>query len=116
MTNKKYKTIDEVSKLLNIKKHVIRYWDSKFDKLSMRLNGKKQRFFTQENITKIEKLNEILHNNGRSNYTLDLANKLVNVANNKSKPLNIENSPSFERKKLNIIDLTKVSNNLKKLL
>ena len=45
MSEKKYKSISEVSKILNLKKHVIRYWDSKFDGLSVRLNSNKQRFF-----------------------------------------------------------------------
>ena len=116
MNNKKYKTIDEVSKLLNIKKHVIRYWDSKFDKLSMRLNGRKQRFFSHENILKIEKLNKVLYNNGKSNYTLDLANKLINVTNNKSKTLKIDEPTSSDGKFMNIINLKKISNSLKKLL
>ena len=35
---KKYKTIKEVSDLLNINQHVIRYWDSKFEGLSIRLD------------------------------------------------------------------------------
>ena len=31
MNDKTYKSITEVSKLLKINKHVIRYWDSRFD-------------------------------------------------------------------------------------
>ena len=42
---KKYKTIKEVSNLLNINQHVIRYWDSKFEGLSFRFSEKKQRYF-----------------------------------------------------------------------
>ncbi|MFL2520584.1 MAG: MerR family transcriptional regulator [Alphaproteobacteria bacterium] len=77
MIEKKYISIDEVSKLLNINKHVIRYWDSKFDGISTRLNNKKQRFFNQENITKIDNLQKTLYQNGKHNYSLDLANKII---------------------------------------
>ena len=49
MVDKNYKSISEVSLLLNINKHVIRYWDSKFN-ISTRLNKNKQRFFDNENI------------------------------------------------------------------
>ena len=42
---KKYKTIKEVSNLLNINQHVIRYWDSKFDGLSIRFSKKKTKIF-----------------------------------------------------------------------
>ena len=34
MKDKKYKSISEVSELLKINKHVIRYWDTKFDGIS----------------------------------------------------------------------------------
>ena len=43
MTNKTYKSISEVSELLKIKKHVIRYWDSNFEDISTRLGDKKRR-------------------------------------------------------------------------
>ncbi len=75
---KKYKTIKEVSDLLNINQHVIRYWDSKFDGLSIRFSAKKQRYFNNEHIKKIEDLKETLYQNGKHNYSLDLAKKIIN--------------------------------------
>ena len=77
MTEKRYKSISEVSSLLNIKKHVIRYWDSKFDGISTRLSDKKQRVFNAENIKKLTQIKKILYNEGKHNYSLDLANKLI---------------------------------------
>ena len=64
MSEKKYKSISEVSKILNLKKHVIRYWDSKFDGLSLRLNSNKQRFFNNENITDVKTLKKFLLEKG----------------------------------------------------
>jgi len=59
MKEKKYKTIKEVSELLSINSHVIRYWDSKFDGLSTRLYANKQRFFNDKNIQKLKGLKNI---------------------------------------------------------
>ena len=56
MSEKKYKSISEVSEILDLKKHVIRYWDSKFDGLSVRLKANKQRFFNIDNIKKLKEL------------------------------------------------------------
>ena len=77
MSEKKYKSISEVSKILNLKKHVIRYWDSKFDGLSVRLNSNKQRFFNNDNIIKLREIKNALYKNGKHNYSLDLANTIA---------------------------------------
>ena len=84
MIEKQYKNIREVSKLLNIKEHVIRYWDSidhKTDKiriqgLSTRNRGG-VRYFNKDNINKLEQLKAVLFENGKHNYSLDLANKIL---------------------------------------
>jgi DNA-binding transcriptional MerR regulator len=120
MLNKKYKSIDDVSKLLDLHKHVIRYWDSKFDGISTRLNSRKQRFFNFENINKIKKLKKILHKDGRHVYSLDLAKKLLD--NNKK---TIQTNEDISDQKIhnsknnvNFIDiniLKKISYSLKKL-
>ena len=78
MKEKKYKSIKEVSKLLNINTHVIRYWDSKFGGLSTRISSKKQRFFNNENIKKIENLKKIIYRNGKQNNTFDIASIILN--------------------------------------
>ena len=90
MIEKQYKNIKEVSKLLNIKEHVIRYWDSidpKTDKiriqgLSTRNRGG-TRYFNRDNINKLEQLKDLLFENGKHNYSLDLANKILSSKKNK---------------------------------
>ena len=112
---KKYKTIKEVSNLLNINQHVIRYWDSKFDGLSIRFSKKKQRYFNNENIKKIEDLKETLYQNGKHNYSLDLAKKIINTGKdnlNKSSHLRNNNSFSIDY----IKKLENISKNLKNLI
>ena len=90
MIDKQYKNIKEVSKLLNLKEHVIRYWDSidpKTDKtriqgLSTRNRGG-VRYFNRDNINKLEQLKAVLFENGKHNYSLDLANKILSSKKNK---------------------------------
>ena len=118
---KKYKSINEVSKLLNIDKHIIRYWDSKdrknnklrFEGISTRLKGNTRRHFSEKNIKKLEELKNILYQNGRHNYTLDLAKKIVS---NKSLSKNFFSDDSGKKPIFNIDKLVKVSENLKLLL
>jgi len=90
MSEKQYKNIKEVSKLLNIKEHVIRYWDSidpktekiRFQGLSTRTKGG-TRYFNKDNINKLEQLKSVLFENGKHNYSLDLANKILTSRKNK---------------------------------
>tara|TARA_B100000029_G_scaffold506773_1_gene590129 strand:+ start:1318 stop:1656 length:339 start_codon:yes stop_codon:yes gene_type:complete len=111
---KKYKTIKEVSNLLNINQHVIRYWDSKFDGLSIRFSKKKQRYFNNEHIKKIEDLKETLYQNGKHNYSLDLAKKIINNKKN-----NYDKKTDYLDTKKNTLDVKKLMNirdSLNKLL
>ena len=50
---KTYYSITEVSKMLNIKEHTIRFWDSKLPHLSKRDNKGKTRFFNLKQIDKV---------------------------------------------------------------
>tara|TARA_X000000368_G_C22984306_1_gene691407 strand:- start:732 stop:1094 length:363 start_codon:yes stop_codon:yes gene_type:complete len=118
MIEKKYISIDEVSKLLNINKHVIRYWDSKFDGISTRLNNKKQRFFNQDNINKIDKLQKTLYHNGKHNYSLDLANKIISKGSKKESKKNYF-TVAEKKKSLRNIDidnLKEISSKLKNII
>ena len=73
MSDKTYKSISEVSELLKIKKHVIRYWDSNFEGISTRLGKKKMRIFNLKNIQNLHELKNILYKDGKSCYSLELA-------------------------------------------
>ena len=98
MIEKQYKNIKEVSKLLNIKEHVIRYWDSidpktekiRIQGLSTRNRGG-TRYFNRDNINKLEQLKDLLFENGKHNYSLDLANKILSSKKNKVSELKKSN-------------------------
>ena len=113
MVEKKYKSISEVSKILNLKKHVIRYWDSKFDDLSVRLNTNKQRFFNNDNIRKLKEIKKVLYKNGKHNYSLDLAKT---IANKKNINLLYEKKSELILSKDYIYELEQISQNLKKII
>jgi len=126
-SEKKYYSIREVSKLLNIKEHVIRHWDSidpktnklRIDNLSIRTKGG-TRFFNKSHIKKLSTLQNLLKENGKRNYSLDLASKIISQDKNfkiKNDNYNktITKSDSFmtDEKYNKIRDIT---NNLKSLI
>ena len=130
MNNKKYLNISEVSKMLQIEEHKIRYWDSidpktnkyRVDGISTKSKGG-TRYFNKENIQKILKLKNILYDGKNHNYSIKLADKLLNSNNkftskkaiyksNNQYPNNVENIMQI----LNKMRLLLKNNNVKKLL
>ena len=89
MISKKYLNISEVSKLLQIEEHKIRYWDSidpktkkyRIDGISTKSKGG-TRYFNRDNIKKLQKLKNILYDGKNQNYSIKLADKILN-SNNK---------------------------------
>ena len=113
MIKKSYKSIKEVSNLLDIKQHVIRYWDFHFEGISTRLGEKKRRYFSQENIKKLITLKEMLHTNGKSHHSLELAKRIL------EKGIKTNSIIGSVNKFNNVIDIDKLSNiskSLKQLL
>tara|TARA_A100000164_G_scaffold367637_1_gene389839 strand:+ start:1185 stop:1565 length:381 start_codon:yes stop_codon:yes gene_type:complete len=88
MINRKYLNISEVSKMLQIAEHKIRYWDSidpqtkkyRVDGISTKSNGG-TRYFNRENIKKLQKLKDILYDGKKQNYTIKLAEKILSSKN-----------------------------------
>ena len=84
MINRKYLNISEVSKLLQIEEHRIRYWDSidpktnklRIEGISTKSNGG-TRYFNKENIKKLKKLKSILYDGNKHNYAIKLADKIL---------------------------------------
>ena len=84
MINKKYLNISEVSKLLKIEEHKIRYWDSvdpktnkyRVDGISTKSKGG-TRYFNKKNIKKLERLKNILYDGNSHNYSIRLADKIL---------------------------------------
>ena len=105
MTTKKYLNIREVSELINLKEHVIRYWDSIDPKTKkIRIEGistkskRGTRYFSKENINKLLNLKSILYDDGDQIQSIKIAEKLLNF----KKKQRIANNENFHDSSLNM--------------
>ena len=121
MINKKYLNISEVSKMLQIEEHKIRYWDSidpktnkfRVEGISTKSKGG-TRYFNKENIKKLEKLKRILYDGNNHNYSIKLAEKILS-SNYKSSNNKYENYPN-NRHIDNIEKIDQILNKMRLLL
>tara|TARA_B100000886_G_scaffold162577_1_gene110861 strand:+ start:677 stop:1030 length:354 start_codon:yes stop_codon:yes gene_type:complete len=81
---KKYLNIKEASKIIGLKEHVIRYWDSidpKTNKIRMEGISTKSkagtRYFNKDNLKKLQNLKNIIYKDGYQSSTLKLAEKII---------------------------------------
>ena len=121
--NKQYFNIKEVSNILNLKEHVIRHWDSvdpktkriRIEGLSMRTKGG-TRYFNKNHINKLSIIKNILFEEGRHNYSLDLVKKILS-SKKLEKQFIAEQSPPKKQEKTmlnqNKVKLKKIIHNLK---
>ena len=113
---KTYYSISEVSKLLNIHEHTIRFWDSKLPDLSKRNSKGKTRFFNIKQIEKLSKLNNIL----KKNDSITLAFEILSKNNSKNFHLNLNDSSKIKNdsclNQLKVNKIRTISNNLKSLI
>ena len=121
MINKKYLNISEVSKMLQIEEHRIRYWDSvdpktnklRIDGISTKSKGG-TRYFNRENIKKLQKLKNILYDGNNHNYSIKLADKILS-SNTKSYIENDKN-PSILEHSDNVKKIRQILNKMRILL
>jgi DNA-binding transcriptional MerR regulator len=59
--DKKYFRIGEVSRLVGLEPHVIRYWETEFTQLQPQRIGSKQRLYTGADIRLLETIRGLLH-------------------------------------------------------
>ena len=113
---KTYYSISEVSKMLNIQEHTIRFWDSKLPDLSKRDSKGKTRFFNLKQIEKLSKLRDIL----KKNDSITLAYEILSKNNYKNFQLSIgDSAEKIKNSNLNqstINQIRTISNKLKSLI
>ncbi len=73
---KRYYTISEIAKMFDVSKSLIRFWESEFDILRPHKNSKGDRRFTQENITQIRIIYNLVKEKG---FTLKGAKKEIKL-------------------------------------
>ena len=121
MINKKYFNISEVSKMLQIEEHKIRYWDSvdpktnkyRIDGISTKSKGG-TRYFNKENIKKLKKLKNILYDGSNQNYSIKLAEKILS-SNNKL-PNDKDDNYSNNQNLHNVEKIKQILNKMRLLL
>ena len=121
MINKKYLNISEVSKMLQIEEHKIRYWDSidpktnkfRVEGISTKSKGG-TRYFNKENIKKLLKLKNILYDGNNHNYSIKLAEKILssNYKSSNNKDENYSNNRHID----NIEKIDQILNKIRLLL
>ncbi len=99
---KKYLNISDVSKILGIEEHRIRYWDSidpktkkkRVENISITSKGG-TRYFSSENIKKLKKLKNILYEGQSQNNVLKLANYILTFKDNTNFKISDKNTEIF---------------------
>ena len=121
MINKKYLNISEVSQLLQIEEHKIRYWDSidpktnkyRIEGISTKSKGG-TRYFNNENINKLKKLKNILYDGESQNYSIKLADKIL--SSNSKINIQKDQNGSENRYEENVEKIEQILNKMRLLL
>lgn len=84
-----YKTISEVSKLIDVPSHVLRFWETKFTQVKPIKRSGGRRYYRSEDIEVLSSIRELLYNEG---YTIKGAQKVLkshlkNTGSADNKPL-----------------------------
>ena len=119
--NKKYLNISEVSKMLQIEEHKIRYWDSldpktnkyRVEGISTKSTGG-TRYFNKDNIKKLQKLKSILYDGNNQNYSIKLAEKILSSKNSLSIQ-NDQNTKNYQYSD-NVEKINQILNKMRLLL
>ena len=121
MINKKYLNISEVSKMLQIEEHKIRYWDSinpktnkyRVEGISTKSKGG-TRYFNKENIKKLQKIKNILYDGNSHNHSIKLAQKILSSDN--KLPLKINKNLNNSMNSNNDKKISQILNKMRILL
>ena len=69
-----FKTISEVSALLNVPQHVLRFWESKFSNLRPLKRSGGRRYYRPDDVAVLQRIRQLLYVDG---FTIKGAQKLV---------------------------------------
>jgi len=81
--NDAFKTISEVSALLDVPQHVLRFWESKFSSLRPLKRSGGRRYYRPEDIAVLRRIRQLLYVDG---FTIKGAQKLVRSKASATKP------------------------------
>jgi len=83
-----FRTIGELSKELNIKAHILRYWEDQFAMLTPLKRAGARRHYRPEDVETVKLINRLLNEEG---YTIKGARKFL--ASRRKQPAMAENAP-----------------------
>ncbi len=101
---KLYYSIGEVSELLSVEAHVLRYWESEFKVLSPKKNRAGRRIYRKSDIKMIERIKYLLK---EQKYTIEGARKSLQEGNDATTTVprqELEEIRSFLEQVLNSLD------------
>ena len=81
--NDAFKTISEVSALLDVPQHVLRFWESKFTSLSPLKRSGGRRYYRPDDVAVLRRIRQLLYVDG---FTIKGAQKLVRSKASATKP------------------------------
>lgn len=64
MSEEKYYRIGEVAEMLNLKTHVLRFWETEFAQLDPLRTESGQRLYTEKNVNMLRRIQQLLHEQG----------------------------------------------------
>ena len=95
--NDAFKTISEVSALLDVPQHVLRFWESKFSSLRPLKRSGGRRYYRPGDVAVLHRIRQLLYIDG---FTIKGAQKLVRNKASATKPRAVTAANSGSRKDL----------------
>ncbi|MBM9513503.1 MerR family transcriptional regulator [Desulfogranum marinum] len=103
LPDKKYFRIGEVSSLLGVDAHVLRYWEKEFKMVKPYRGKSKQRLYRRQDVQTLLNIRQLLHQEG---YTISGARKLLakkSIKSSKEKKIKVTPSPAIADNRLQLI-------------
>ena len=104
---KLYYSIGEVSKMVNLKSYVLRYWETEFNQLNPPKNRAGNRTYRQKDIDLIIKIKDLLYN---KKYTIDGARSMISSKNDDIKSYRAKNGDLIVKIKNELQEILRIIN------
>lgn len=109
LIDESHHTIGEVSSLINIPQHVLRFWETKFSTIIKPIKNRTRRYYSNEDIEILLKIKDLLYDKG---YTIK---GVQNLLANNSFDIILNNHSEYSKKLTNSTSLIEVLNKLYRL-
>ena len=119
-SDKAYKTIGEVAKILNLKTnkkgnlptHIIRFWETKFKQIKPKILNSNRRYYDEKSIDLLKKVKFLLKEQG---MTINGVKKILNGKDSLELDEMANNSIKADNLKNKLVKISKIVKNLKSI-